>query len=499
MDELLKRLTGRAWYHQRFDGSPMFLSVVGGAETRTEARKPKGTEATWRVCFYGHGKADWFLDQVDIDRGAKVIVDMAKESATVSQDLMAKWADDEQKFDHYFYSFKPETLATLPDEELHKQFQHYYALATNRFTSSAIIDHFALGSDHMISDMLRQEAGKLGKESDFSHIFSVATAPVHQSFINEAEISLLKIALQVQQGADVKSDIIQKQLEEHQKAYYWTNNNYTKAHILSLDYFEHEITAWLESGKNLQEQIEDIEQTPERNRAAKTTLLNDNNFSELLKHLLIISENFTKWQDDRKKATYFSIHLGSQILSEMAQRRGLNPELSKYLLSGTDVQKWFVGNGVTTKELELRQQKCVVVWEEHLQQVFTGDIVETIHETMLPTKAHNEIQDIRGLVASTGKAIGTARIIMSAEEIGKVNQGDILIAVMTRPDYVPAMKKAGAIVTDEGGITSHAAIVARELRIPCIIGTKIATKIFKDGQTIEVNANHNWIRKVTPK
>lgn len=59
-----------------------------------------------------------------------------------------------------------------------------------------------------------------------------------------------------------------------------------------------------------------------------------------------------------------------------------------------------------------------------------------------------------------------------------------------------AMKKAAAIVTDEGGITSHAAIVSRELGKPCIIGTKIATKIFKEGELIEVNANHNWVRKV---
>jgi pyruvate,water dikinase len=67
---------------------------------------------------------------------------------------------------------------------------------------------------------------------------------------------------------------------------------------------------------------------------------------------------------------------------------------------------------------------------------------------------------------------------------------------MTRPDYVPAMKKAAAIVTNEGGITCHAAIVSRELGIPCIIGTKIATEVFKDGDVVEVNANHGWVRRI---
>ena len=61
------------------------------------------------------------------------------------------------------------------------------------------------------------------------------------------------------------------------------------------------------------------------------------------------------------------------------------------------------------------------------------------------------------------------------------------------------MKKASAIVTDEGGVTCHAAIVSRELKIPCIIGTKIATKVLKDGQLVEVNANHGWVKIIKTK
>ena len=67
---------------------------------------------------------------------------------------------------------------------------------------------------------------------------------------------------------------------------------------------------------------------------------------------------------------------------------------------------------------------------------------------------------------------------------------------MTRPEFLPLMKKAAAFITDEGGIASHAAIVARELRLPCIVGTKIATKTFKDGDIIEVDANKGIIKKI---
>ena len=67
---------------------------------------------------------------------------------------------------------------------------------------------------------------------------------------------------------------------------------------------------------------------------------------------------------------------------------------------------------------------------------------------------------------------------------------------MTRPEHMHLIGNAAAIVTDEGGITSHAASVSRELGIPCIIGTKIATEVLKDGDLVEVNANHGWVRKI---
>ena len=67
---------------------------------------------------------------------------------------------------------------------------------------------------------------------------------------------------------------------------------------------------------------------------------------------------------------------------------------------------------------------------------------------------------------------------------------------MTRPEFLPLMKKAKAIITDEGGITCHAAIVSRELGIPCIIGTKIATKVLKDNDLVEVDAEKGIVRKI---
>jgi len=93
----------------------------------------------------------------------------------------------------------------------------------------------------------------------------------------------------------------------------------------------------------------------------------------------------------------------------------------------------------------------------------------------------------KGDGASPGIATGYVRILRSAKEVGDVKQGEVLVAPQTNPDYVPAMKKACAIVTDLGGRTSHAAIVSRELGIPAIVGTEVATKNLKTGQVVTVN------------
>ena len=94
---------------------------------------------------------------------------------------------------------------------------------------------------------------------------------------------------------------------------------------------------------------------------------------------------------------------------------------------------------------------------------------------------------LKGIPASPGIGSGIVKILKSPKEIDRIEKGDVLVAPMTSPDYVPAMKKASAIITNEGGMTSHAAIVSREMGTPCVVGAKDATKILKDGQIVTVN------------
>lgn len=102
---------------------------------------------------------------------------------------------------------------------------------------------------------------------------------------------------------------------------------------------------------------------------------------------------------------------------------------------------------------------------------------------------------LKGSSASPGIGSGPVRIIRSPRELERVKKGDILVTTMTTPDFVPAMKKVTGIITDQGGQTSHAAIVSRELGVACVIGTTTATKKLKDGQIVTVNGKTGFVHE----
>ena len=109
----------------------------------------------------------------------------------------------------------------------------------------------------------------------------------------------------------------------------------------------------------------------------------------------------------------------------------------------------------------------------------------------------NSLTECKGEVACQAKPVqGMVQIIMNTKEAHGFIKGNILVTSMTSPEYLGAMKQALAIVTDEGGVTCHAAIVSRELGIPCIIGTRVATKILHDGDRVEVDAEKGLVRKI---
>jgi len=113
---------------------------------------------------------------------------------------------------------------------------------------------------------------------------------------------------------------------------------------------------------------------------------------------------------------------------------------------------------------------------------------------LLRTKKISKTTEIKGAIAQMGIVKGRAKVVINLKDLAKVKKGDILVTYMTSPNFLAVMKLAGAFVTDEGGLTCHAAIIARELKKPCIIGTKNATQIIKDGDLVEVDANQGVVK-----
>ncbi len=103
---------------------------------------------------------------------------------------------------------------------------------------------------------------------------------------------------------------------------------------------------------------------------------------------------------------------------------------------------------------------------------------------------------VKGIPASQGKVRGKVIIVKTQKDYKKVKEGDILVTRHTDPSMVLIMQRAAAIVTDQGGLTSHAAVVSREMGTPCIVGTKNGTKKLKDKQVIEVDADKGTVNTV---
>jgi pyruvate,water dikinase len=121
--------------------------------------------------------------------------------------------------------------------------------------------------------------------------------------------------------------------------------------------------------------------------------------------------------------------------------------------------------------------------------------ITTLKAKEAPTEAIKGVELLSGLPASPGVAAGKTEIILHPSEIVNLQQGEVLVAEMTTPDFVPAMKRAAAIVTDRGGRTCHAAIVSRELGVPCVVGTGNATKVLKEKQLVTVDGYQGKIYK----
>jgi phosphoenolpyruvate synthase/pyruvate phosphate dikinase len=196
------------------------------------------------------------------------------------------------------------------------------------------------------------------------------------------------------------------------------------------------------------------------------------------------------WRTDM---IYRSGYRARSIFLEIASRRGLRDRDIYYLTA--DEARSLIRQPLSARlarEIKRRKDFYVKAVSGGKFTVFAGK--DWKKKTSFLRQAHQRSGQVSGKPAFYGRAQGRVAILRSEKDIEKVKKGDVLVAVMTFPHFISAMEKASAFVTDEGGITCHAAIVSREMKKPCVTATKIATKVFKDGDLVEVDANGGIIK-----
>ena len=166
-------------------------------------------------------------------------------------------------------------------------------------------------------------------------------------------------------------------------------------------------------------------------------------------------------------------------------------------MNAWEIPKALLNGKYDINELNARQDFAVAYADSRNYIIYTGQQARNyLKKITFEKQTFNKTKQLAGTPACPGRVIGRVTIVNVPADMQKMKKGDIMVAHNTNPNLVPAMKLAAALVSEAGGLTCHTAIVARELRTPCIVGMAGADKILKDGERVEVDAFNGVVRKI---
>ena len=284
-----------------------------------------------------------------------------------------------------------------------------------------------------------------------------------------------------------------KLIADYIKEYYWVKTDFFKAKEITVTYLSEEVLKEIKNkkGNDFRMMIKKSDDIFMGLSNSKKGISQGIKLDMRDKTDLLFAKLSIVWQDKRKEEMMKMFYCLYSVLGELANKIGFNFEDLVYY-TGDEI-KIIVKTG---ELLPRKKEKRIIVFKKNKpKNIYYGSIAEKMLAAVLKVKPAKEI---KGSVASRGKGgkiKGVARIITDPKA-QNFNKGDILVTSMTRIEYVLLMNKAKAIITDEGGISCHAAIVSRELGIPCIIGTKIATRVLKSGNLIEIDTDKGIIKVI---
>ncbi len=320
-------------------------------------------------------------------------------------------------------------------------------------------------------------------------LVSLLATPLELTFAQKEKIALLKLA--------TKKEISKAEIEKHRRNYLWVNYGYTGTPVPSLANYQKRITKLKKGRKKSRQLLQELQTERRKIKLSQKKLSQQLHLDQKTKYLFKTARTFMFLKAYRWGIEFKAIYVYDLLFSELGKRLGFTKQQFHYM-TPQEIIGLGQGEKVDKKEINRRiktlfaytyiRGKNNFYYGKKAKQLFKGNLYQE--------EIDKSVKQFPGMATFLGKVKGTVKIVNTPEEMDKVRKGDILVSIATNPSIVPAMSKAAAFVTDTGGITCHAAIVAREMKKPCIIGTKIATKVLKDGDKVMVDANKGIVKKI---
>lgn len=449
------------------------------------------------------------------------LIEAVVEEIRLKPDKISQIHKDGLKQNSLFFQFIKKSLKInlqgLSDKQLVKLLEEYYVYhrkSNGRLTITTwFVDSDGEDLTKFLTDIVENRIKSSKSKINKVEAFSILSTPDKLSLATKEEIESLQILKiinsnlaakklfanndikYIEDNLDTIDSNIKRKIISHYKKWLWLPYTYIGP-AYDLDYF---ITMWsglIKQKIDIERNLINLTTQIERSKIERQKLIKELNFSNAEKKYFKIAREIIFLKAYRKDAWFFSSYLLEFVHREVAKRLQISLQQVR-MMTFEEIPKALLSRDVSEKILNKRFKKSAYVLHGLKGRIFAAQDADKFLRTQLIEKENlTEIKILTGTAAMAGRAKGIVKIINVPEEMHKMNQGDIMVATTTYPSLVPAMKKAAAIVTNDGGITCHAAIVARELKKPCVVGTKIATKILKDGDMVLVDTTKGIVEKL---
>lgn len=450
------------------------------------------------LCFYRGYNLKFYYGEKDSDEFAKHVLNLILKNPKFGKKINDEIRIYSKKFKSASKKIEKRFLARLSNKQLADFYNYLDKLHTTLYSWGWLpnaVDMFHGNFTNYLKSIL---AKKLPPDKVNPALVTLSISH-EKSIVQQEHESFLRLVVLKQSGASNKQikEATEKRLAKYfYLKYLWIGKN----GIYDYNHYIKEINKTVASRENAKELLQKENRFLKQNLAERKKLITRLGLTKNQIAIFDIYAEFAVTKLFRRDVQIYWSYKMSFLFKELSKRLNI-PIIQVRSLFPWEIYNSLIQNKIDTilkKELGKRIKYCAYYAEKGIDLLFLEKDANLM-ENEIEQESGKEINELSGQTACLGKAKGYVKVINSMPDMKKMRDGDILVSIATNPDIVPAMKKAVAIITEQGGVTSHAAIVSRELRTPCIIGTKIATKVLKDGNLVEVDADVGIVKIISKK